>query len=64
MGFRYDRLDVSDKLSQGSGVTVPAEELAKKVVFMVNAIAENDQAAFTNPTCVLRDVVTNPFLEH
>lgn len=66
MGFKHDRLDVNQAGSLHDGTIIPVEELALKVVHMINAIATEspDKTTTSNPNCVLKDVVENPFLEH
>lgn len=56
MGVHYDRIDISKADSLSNGANIPAEELAGKLLEMLDLIQRQ-------PTCVLKKVVDDPYLE-
>lgn len=57
MGLLYDRIDIAASLSLTNGATVPVEELVQKVENMVYALIKQ-------PTCIVPEVLSDPFLEN
>mmetsp|Transcript_6302 Transcript_6302/g.10503 ORF Transcript_6302/g.10503 Transcript_6302/m.10503 type:complete len:664 (+) Transcript_6302:51-2042(+) len=56
MGLHYARVDVSKQDSQATGATVPTNELSKSLIQILNNIR-------SKPTCVLPQVINDPYLE-
>ncbi len=56
MGIHYDRVDIPSELSHGDGAVVPVKPLGVTVLNMIQTI-------YKKPTCVLSDVVEDPYLE-
>lgn len=56
MGLHYDRLDLSAGNSKGDGAIVPVSDLVQKTKEMVDHI-------LNKPTCIVKPVLDNPYLE-
>lgn len=56
MGIKYERIDISVQDSKNDGAIVPVKELDITLKNMINVILQK-------PTCVLPQVVNDPYLE-
>lgn len=56
MGIHYDRLDISGQLCRADGASVPVPGLVEKVRALLMAVT-------TKPSCVLEQVINDPYLE-
>ena len=56
MGLHYDRIDIIEKDSKNHGAIVPIQILISTLTHMFETILKK-------PTCVLPDVMKNPFLD-
>jgi len=56
MGIKYERIDIPSAQSESQGAHVPVTEVSSKLVEMISKMR-------ITPTCIIPDVITDPFLE-